>query len=72
MLIKKCNIASKEKRRALLNHEIRNKIKHVGIVTPVKNKIILDKNIKILIRELDAKEQENEQSSIFYQNICNG
>ena len=48
----------KEKQKALISKNIQNEIKYKEILVPIKNEKILDKNTKILIRELDAKECE--------------
>ena len=58
MLICKCDNESKNKRRFLLDKEVHNEIKHVRIETPMRKGQILDKNIKVLIREIDAKSRE--------------
>jgi len=56
--MRKCDIISKEKWRLLINNSITNKIKHTGVVRLVRKDHILDKNINILIIELDSKLRE--------------
>ena len=50
ILIRKCDISSKEKRKLLLQQDITCKIKYVGIATSVKEFLTLEKNINMLNR----------------------
>ena len=49
---------SKKQCVLLKDQDVENKIQHMGIVILVKKESILDKNINVLIRELDTKESE--------------
>ena len=60
VLMSKCDAESKKKRQLVEQHGPVNRIKHKGIETPCWKNMILDKNVKILIRELDAKEHEKQ------------
>ena len=56
--MRKCDIAMKEKRYRLRNVPRTNNIKYYGIETPIRKGMVLDKNISVLILELDAKRRE--------------
>ena len=58
--MKRCDEEAKKKCAALIDTEETGNVKHVGIASPVMNEMILDKNINILVRELDAKKNEQE------------
>jgi len=60
VLMRLCDIKSKEKCLELECNGGESNIKHVGILTPVINGRMFDKNINVLIRECDAKVKENE------------
>ena len=58
--MKRCDEEAKNKCAALIDTEETYNMKHVGIALPVMNKMILDKNINVLVREFDAKKNEQE------------
>lgn len=58
--MKRCDEEAKKKCKALIDAEDTCNIKHVGIETPVLNGKIVDKNINVLVRELDAKKNKLE------------
>ena len=60
MLIKKCNKEAKQKCAELIDNEKFYNIKHDGIAAPIVNNGLSDKNINVLIREIDAKQSELE------------
>ena len=45
----------KEKCKQLQGLNNEQRMKDVGVATPMGNKKVLDKNINVLIREIDAK-----------------
>ena len=58
--MKKCDEEAKKKCADLIDNEKQHTVKYVGIEVPsVRNKI-RDKNINILIREIDTIENERE------------
>jgi len=60
VLMKKCDEEAKRKCAELFDEERRHSIKHVGIEVPIVNGRIVDKNINVLIREIDAMKNEHE------------
>ena len=58
MLMKQCDKKAKNKCATLIDTEEICNVKHVGIASPVMNEMILDKNINVLVRELDTKKNE--------------
>lgn len=60
VLMKKCDEEAKRKCAELFDEERRHSIKHVGIEVPIVKGRIVDKNINVLIREIDAMKNEHE------------
>ena len=59
-LIKKCDEEAKRKCKELIENESCNTVKCKGVTVPAIKQKILDKNINVLIRELDAMESGEE------------
>ena len=58
VLMKKCDNEAKKKCKILIdNNEVCN-IKHTRIAAQIVNNQLIDKNINVLIREIDAKKYE--------------
>jgi hypothetical protein len=57
-LMKRCDENSKIKCSDILQEPVPSTIQHLGILTPIQNDKILDKNINVLIREVDAIKHE--------------
>ena len=65
ILMKRCDEASKQKRILLQNNEVTQPIAHCGVETPYKNNVMLDKNINVLLREIDGQEHEMQAIKMF-------
>ena len=48
----------KTKRQLIEHNGIRNPIKHHGIESPHRKRVLMDKNINTLIREIDTRDYE--------------
>ena len=57
-LMKRCDEEAKKKCPALIDTGEMGNVKHVGIASSMMNEMILDKNINVLVRELDTKKNE--------------
>ena len=58
--MKKCNKEAKKKCAELIDTNYFYNVKHVGIAVSIVRNRIIDKNINVLIREVDAKESKLE------------
>ena len=58
VLMKKCNDEVKKKCKMLIDNNKVCNIKYTGIVALIVNNQLIDKNINVLIREIDAKKCE--------------
>jgi len=58
VLIKKCDEISKQKRLLLQNNIVTRPILHCGVETPYKEDAMMDKNINVLMREIDGQDHE--------------
>jgi len=58
--MKRCDEEAKKKCAALIDTGEMGNVKPVSIASPVMNEMILDKNINVLVRELDAKKNKQE------------
>ena len=57
-LIKRCDEHSKVKCADILQTPVQSTMQHLGILTPIQNKRVLDKNINVLIQEIDTIKHE--------------
>ena len=53
--MKICDEEAKKKCKILIDNNKVCNIKHTGIVAPIVNNQLIDKNISVLIREIDTK-----------------
>jgi len=60
ILMRRCDEEAKRKCLELTEHRYESSVEHVGIVTPKIGNKFIDKNINVLIREIDTKQQEIE------------
>ena len=58
ILMKRCGTESKTKRRLIEQNRIRNPIKHHRIKSSYRKRVLMDKNINVLIREIDTRDHE--------------
>ena len=58
--MKKCDKEAKRKCKDLIDNGISDTVKHKGVAVPMIRNKILDKNINMLIREIDASKNEEE------------
>ena len=58
VLMKKCDDEAKKKCKMIIDNNKVCNIKHTGIVAPIVNNQLIDKNINVLIREIDAKKMQ--------------
>jgi len=58
--MKKYDEEAKRKCKDLIDNGISNTVKHKGVAVPMIHKMILDKNINVLIREIDASKNKEE------------
>ena len=58
--MKRCDEEVKRQCKELINGEEYCDISHAGIAMPIVNDKIVDKNINVMIREIDAKKSEEE------------
>jgi len=56
--MKRCDDALKQKWILLQNNEVTQPIVHYEFETPYKNDVMLDKNINMLMREIDSQEHK--------------
>ena len=60
VLMKKCDKEAKRKGAELIDTERQHAVKYAGAEVPVADNQLRDKNINVLIREIDATESEKE------------
>ena len=64
ILMKRCDEESKRKCNEMLDNENECTIKEIGINTPIVNGKIRDKNINVLVREVDALKHEIDAAKV--------